>query len=234
MRSRFVCLGMTAGIMLLAPAAAQSGMPSVSITDWAALRFGTLSFFLVVLLVAAAVVRWLWNILAADFPKLPRLTYKRSLAGVVLVGLALAVVLTMIAGSRELLTPGAWEKDGRLYKIASPKEPPTEDPAKQPLSADRKKQLARLNAALTEYAAQHEGKFPDKEAAKEIDPTFWEVPGTSGMRYSYASGLTATDADEILAYEPEFSDGERFVLTAGGNISSMKTENLRRKLRGEE
>ncbi|MCC6125151.1 MAG: hypothetical protein IT426_09335 [Pirellulales bacterium] len=242
MRSRFASLGMTAGFLLMMPAAAQAGMPSISITDWAALRFETLSFFILVLLVAAAVVRWLWHILAADFPKLPRLTYRKSLAGVVLIGLALAVVLTMIAGSRELLTPGAWVKDGRLYKIAATKKT-SSDEARQPQtaaekepysgslpSADRKKQLDRLYAALSEYAAKHEGRFPNRDAVKEIEESLWEMPGTNGMRYLYVSGLNANDSDKILAYEPEFSGGERGALMANGKIRFLNSEEIRRKL----
>jgi hypothetical protein len=246
MRSRFVCLQMAAGIVLFLPAAVQAGMPSVSISDWAALRIETLSFFLIMLLLSAAVVRWLWNILAVDFPKFPRLTYGKSLAGVILIGLILSVVLTMIAGSRELLTPGAWEKQGRLYKVVPPKEiseessgnpveTPESDTARGTLpSENRKASLGKLFTVLSEYAAKHEGIYPNKEAAKEIDHALWEVPGTSGMRYLYVDGLTAKDSGEILAYEPELSDGERSVLMADGKIRSMKSEDIRRKLQREE
>jgi hypothetical protein len=236
MRSHFVCLGMALGFLLILPAGAQAGMPSVSLSDWAALRFETISFFLLMLFVAAAVVRWLWNVLAADFPKLPRLTYKKSLAGVILVGLALAVVLTMIAGSRELLTPGAWEKQGRLYKVAAPKETPAEKGLLPETSPDteRKSHLQKLFAALHEHASNHEGKFPGKESVKEIDEALWEVPGAGGMRYLYAENLTTKDLAKILAYEPEFSNGERFVLMTDGKIRAMKTEEIRRELQGEK
>ena len=101
-------------------AEAQAGMPTPVLTDWAEIRFETISFFVVVILVSAAVIRWLWNSLAKDFTALPRLKYRRALAMVVLLGLFLALVLTMIAGARELLTPGAWQKQGLLYKVAAP------------------------------------------------------------------------------------------------------------------
>ena len=66
------------GGWLVWPSPVLAGMPSVQLSDWAVLRVQTISFFLVILLLAAAVVRWLWNLLAAGFPRLPRLTYRRA------------------------------------------------------------------------------------------------------------------------------------------------------------
>lgn len=37
---------------------------------------------------------------------------------VVLWGLLFIVVLAMISGARELMTPGAWEKQGATYRLA--------------------------------------------------------------------------------------------------------------------
>jgi uncharacterized membrane protein len=109
--------------LLLWPTAAWAGMPSPALNDWAAMRLSAISFFGVALLVLTAMIRWLWNVLARDFPKLPRLSYGKALAAVVLWALVLIVVLTMIAGSRELLTPGAWQKQGLLYKVSTEKQP---------------------------------------------------------------------------------------------------------------
>lgn len=94
-----------------------AGMPSFSLTDAAKLRLGTISFFLLIFFLSAWVVKILWNALAKDFPRLPKMTYRRSLAAVVLWGLIFVIVLTMISGVRELLTPGAWEKQGVTYKL---------------------------------------------------------------------------------------------------------------------
>jgi len=55
---------------------------------------------------------------------LPRLSFGRALAGVILWGLLFFIVLTMISGARELMTPGAWKKDGATYKLA-------DDPAEE-------------------------------------------------------------------------------------------------------
>jgi hypothetical protein len=102
------------------PQVALAGMPSVTFSDMARLRLQTISFFLMGLLLSAAVVMAVWNSLARDFPRLPRLSYFKACGLVILWGLLFVVVLTMISGARELLTPGAWEKQGYTYKLNEP------------------------------------------------------------------------------------------------------------------
>ena len=94
-----------------------AGMPSVQFTDIAAFRLQAASFFAIGILFSAVVVRWGWNALAVDFPRLPRLTYGKACGVVFLWGLLFIIVLTMISGARELMTPGAWEKQGSTYKV---------------------------------------------------------------------------------------------------------------------
>ncbi len=110
--------------LALRPAVALAGMPSTfdlfDLSDWAAARFETISFFVALFLLLAVVLRLLWNFLARDFTTLPVLTFRRALAAVLLLSLLLAVVLTMIAGARELLTPGAWQKQGHSYRLSEP------------------------------------------------------------------------------------------------------------------
>ena len=67
MRCRVAAFLAVVGGWLVRPTPALAGMPSVDLSDWAALRVEAISFFLLVLLGSAAVVRWLWNSLAADF-----------------------------------------------------------------------------------------------------------------------------------------------------------------------
>lgn len=104
-------------LILLMAAPAHAGMPMVTLTDVAKARLSSISFFLVLLLVCALLVKSLWNFLARDFSKLPRMTYPKALAAVTLWGLVFVIVLTMISGARELLTPGAWEKQGATYRL---------------------------------------------------------------------------------------------------------------------
>jgi hypothetical protein len=103
--------------LAFACSAAHAGMPVVTLSDTAELRLSGISFFLLTILLVAWGVRALWNLLRRDFPRLPLLDYKRSVALVVLLGLCFNIVLLMIAGTRELMTPGAWEKSGTTYQL---------------------------------------------------------------------------------------------------------------------
>src|SRR5437763_9410740 len=102
---------------VLWPRAALAGMPSISFSDVARLRLQTISFFLMGLLLSAAVIMAIWNGLRRDFAWLPRLSYAKACGLVVLWGLLFVIVLTMISGARELMTPGAWEKNGLTHKL---------------------------------------------------------------------------------------------------------------------
>src|SRR5262249_4331707 len=82
-------------------------------------RLQGISFFLAGLLVFATAVLGVWDYLQRDLPKLPRLSFGKALAGVVLWGLLFVIVLAMISGARELLTPGAWSKQGWTYKLST-------------------------------------------------------------------------------------------------------------------
>jgi len=98
------------------------------LTEAGRMRYETISFFLLVLLLSALVVGWLWNGLAKDFPKMPRLSFGRALGVVVAWGLLFLVVLTMIAATREAMTPGVWQKQGLLYSLpADPSAAPLRD-----------------------------------------------------------------------------------------------------------
>lgn len=110
-----------------------AGMPSPLPDDFRALpifsgsirqRLESISFFLFAFLCMTVFVQFLWNSLANDFPKLlPRMRFSRALAFVLLLGTLFVIVLTMISGARELLTPGAWKKTGWTYSLP-PEEPP--------------------------------------------------------------------------------------------------------------
>ena len=111
---------MTAFALCAAPLPAFAGMPSLTLTDLAQMRLQSISFFLVAFLVCAWVIKLLWNGLRGDFSRLPRLTYPKALVVAVLWGLLFVLVLTMISGARELMTPGAWERDGATYRLKNP------------------------------------------------------------------------------------------------------------------
>ena len=78
-------------------------------------RLQSISFFVAGICVASVVVKLLWNAIAKDSGWLPRLSWTKAV--VLLWGSLFVLVLTMISGARELLTPGAWKKDGITYVL---------------------------------------------------------------------------------------------------------------------
>jgi hypothetical protein len=239
------CAAISAAMLLSASATtAWAGMPEfvpdestrrLVLSDAGQLRYGAISFFLMVLLLSPLVVRWLWNSLARDFPKLPRMTYFKSLGVVVAWGLLFLVVLTMIATTREIMTPGVWEKQGLLYKIPENlTSQPTSDPK---YFLERKQNIQQLKTALWHYAAQHQGTFPPSNQIVTIAPGFIEVPGTRKLLYDYVEGQTVQvdNAPHILIYEyesyvKESKLDELFVLRTNGEISILPWDNIRKEL----
>ena len=199
-------------------------VPMWVLTEAGQARLSSISFFLMGLLLSALVVRWMWNWLQADFPKLPRLTYGKSLAMVTLWGLCFILVLTMISGARELLTPGAWKVNGATYALAdvgSAKSAATPNADDERLP-ERTKKLDALRFALWQFAATHEGRFPtDAEAAKMPD-SIWEVADPSAMRFVYVPGLTVQSRELLLVAEPELFGPERLVLWTNGQITTQR------------
>ena len=222
-------------VVLAGPAFAWAGMPRVTtvLNEVAAQRVEVISFFLVVLLLAAAGVRWLWNGLTADFPRLPRLGYGRALGVVVVWGAAFVLVLAMISGARELMTPGAWKPDGVTYKLAdgtmsTAPEPPPAGPSED----QRRRKLDDLRVVLWTHAAAHEGSFPADMMVPTIPESLWQTPHPSGMRYLYVPGGTTdpTGPRRVVAYEPELFGEFRFALFADGEVRRLTTPELRAAL----
>ena len=84
------------------------------------MRLDAILFFLAVLVGCALGVKLIWNSFARDFEKLPSLSFGKAFGLVTLWGMLWVVVLTMIFGAKELMTPGAWQKDGFTYSLAEP------------------------------------------------------------------------------------------------------------------
>jgi hypothetical protein len=223
---RLLRLGLLSAGLLGLPGAARAGMPTVSLTDVARMRFEAISFFLVVFLLCALGVYLLWNYLRKDFASLPRLSYGKALGLVSLWGLLFVLVLTMISGARELMTPGAWKKEGRTYRLADQEAEP-EPP--DPKVAARREKLEALRFALWEYARTHSGQFPSSPDVPEIPAGRWRLPDASGMRYVYAGGFV-NGKDAPLAFEPEVFGDKRFVLFTSGEVRLLTSAELNRAL----
>ena len=217
------------------PRAAQAGMPAVLPTDIqhaismsgsAIERFQAISFFLLVVVLCSLVFRGIWNSLRQQFPRLPQMSVLRAMGLICLWGVAMIVVLTMISGARELMTPGAWEKNGFTYRVASD--------AKGGDSAqlgERMTRLSELRTELLRYAALHEGAYPDDLAG--LSGVAIDLPHFAGLRYRYVPALTARDGDKVLAYEPDIERERRLALLAGGEIRICTTAELTQLLAAE-
>lgn len=200
---------------------ASAGMTVITLTDIARARIDALSFFLFTYLVISWVVKLIWNQLAKSFTSLPRLKYLQALGVVFMTGLMFYVVLTMISGARELLTPGAWEKQGTGYRLRE------DGPA--PLGKEERRQaLRKVQEAIWEYAKAHGGNAPDSPLVPGIDPALWNFAG--GGLYCLMPGVRPAVGRDILVYEPSTAGGRRFVLLADGSIEDRSEGALKGQL----
>lgn len=200
-------------------------MPGIALSEMARLRLQTISFFLLVLLLCAWGVQGTWNGLRRDFPRLPRLSFGRALGLVALWGTLFLLILTMISGARELMTPGAWKKQGLTYRLES-----EETPKRAPeaiLETARHNKLEALRRALWKFADSHEGRFPASDEQTALAAETWETPDPSGMRYLYVPGRKTDSGFALLAYEPGLFGRMRLVLLANGTIRSMSLSEVR-------
>ncbi len=223
----------------LVPNVSLAGMPSYSLTDVARMRIETISFFLLVVLLSAWAIQGLWNGLRKDVTKMPRLSYRGALFGTVLWGLLCLCVLTMISGARELLTPGAWEKNGSTYQLAGSVDESADLNVEPAVNlAERELQLMRLQKELWSYAAQHAGAFPESIETSDIDESLWIQPGQPPVQYLYHAGHTTDDgATPIVREYSIYNDDVQFVLNADGTIvkrNLMETADASHQVDGED
>ncbi|WP_422924826.1 hypothetical protein [Singulisphaera sp. PoT] len=231
MRRRFAVVMYALAAWSLVEGPAEAGMPSpfATLEDLARLRLQSISFFLATFLVCAWLFQRIWNGLTGDFPRLPRLSFRRAIGVMTLWGLLFLIVLTMISGARELLTPGAWRKDGLTYKLdeAKTKPAPNPDPAKLSL---RRQKLESLGLLLSHYAESHGGQFPPDAQVAEIPEKAWVVPDPSEMKYRYIQGQRQGGDERPLAIEPAIFDKHPLVLFTSLAVRPMTFEQIKNLL----
>ncbi len=196
------------------------GMPVVTLSDVARLRLDSISFFLVLVVLATLVVRWCWNTMATDFPSLPRLTIRKSFALVTLWGLVFLLALTMISGARELMTPGAWEKDGLTYQLREaegPRDSVTLARHERDIEA-RRLRLENLYELLEFYAQEHKQMFPSQLGDAVASESLRHPPQWPDAEYEYFAGRGLDSRGERLLAEPNVYVDRRLVLLVGGAI----------------
>lgn len=91
----------------------------LTLTEMTSSRLEAISFFAAVAILCGLAIRFGWNSLRKDFPRLPHLSFAKAMGLLTLWGLLFLLVLTMISGARELMTPGAWEPRGATYELRS-------------------------------------------------------------------------------------------------------------------
>jgi hypothetical protein len=196
------------------------------LSPWVDVRLQAISLFVMAILCSAAVVRWLWNLMCVDWPALRPLTFRRAIVAVVLWGLVFIVVLTMISGARELMTPGAWIKRGWTYQPVE--SPAIADGHHRPM---REEALKALRVELLKYAALHEGRFPETTEDLPVD---WRIPAHPGLEFLYRGGQRVAEAGRILVFEPELGDDDRLILLTNGMIGMLATAELEATLHPQE
>lgn len=214
---------------------ASAGMPTISLTDIGRLRFSSISFFLLLLLVCTVFVQRLWNRLGNDFSQLPRLSFRGALAGVTLWGLMFIIVLTMISGARELMTPGAWVRTGFTSQLASQQPAAIGDQVAQEvrrqlsLQSERQVQLHRLWLELKRWCVEHDGLYPTAEQYATLPAQLRLVPGDLPAEYVYrppvmTDEIPAESSDTPLVIEPAiFSDSIQLALYQSGVVAPVES-----------
>lgn len=210
-------------ILLTLPA--HAGMTVITLTDAARARLDVLSFFLFAYLVLGLAVKGLWNSLSRSHPRLPRLSYRNALALLLLSGLFLYVILTMISGARELLTPGAWEKQGIGYRLR-------QNEGKMESKELRRSRFETLRDQIWEYAEDHQGEAPLSPFSGEVPRALWRLHDGHYLGYSRPQKI-GTGRD-IVAYEPTSAGPRRYVLLNDGSIEDWSEGRLDSALSQQE
>jgi hypothetical protein len=177
------------------------------------MRFETISFFVVGLLLSALVIKLLWNRLARDFLSPTQLPVRRRLRRPL--GPAVHPGADDDLRRRELMTPGAWQKQGFTYRLAeSAKTEP-----KRASTAFVGRSSPGCGSVLWFYAEAHGGRFPTDIADSDCRRR-------CGRRPTPPACATSTSADNRgsrfnpLAYEPELYGPRRLVLLTAATFAS--------------
>lgn len=196
-------------VMLALMPRVHAGMTVYDLNDVVRLRLEDISFFVMFLGVSGLLIQFLWNVLARGVPSLPRLPYKQALALMVILSLGMLLVLSMISGARELLTPEAWRRQGSGYRLNAPEN-----------EGARLRNIVALKSALLEYAARNNGRFPAHDWGGEIPQKIWEAEN-GGTHFIYLGGFDTNAGAALIAAEPISFGESRYTLTANGEIRKV-------------
>lgn len=203
-----------------------AGMPSVRLGYMTSLRIEAISFFLFIFFVSTWIFKYLWNSVFVEMANLPKVTYMRALGIMILWGMLFNLVLTMISGARELMTPGAWEAKGITYKLK-------DSDSNKPSAEERLTHIQQLSKTLIDYASKHDNMFPLNNFDSDIPQELWKLP-QSEVRYKYISGVYFDKSKKlILLYEPEFVGTTRYVMYCSGEVALLSTRAIKQSFQAE-
>ncbi len=202
-----------------------AGMTSFSLTEVASARLDAISLFLVAFAVSAWILLKAWNRLARDFLWMPRLRYSGALAALVVSGLFVFAAMSLIAGARELMTPGAWVRTGSTHRIAYPERDP-----KPWLESGRRLALEQLRDQLWAYAATHDGNLPSTRSDGSISDSAWTGVHPAGESLAYVPGRNPGSGSSIVVYEPDNYGAVRFALQEDGAVVKLSPADLKARL----
>lgn len=212
--------------VLLCSQAVQAGMPMPVLTRSGTDRLIGMSTALFILMVIVAIpIRLCWNALFVPIktdenePTAKPLSYPQALGVTFLGGCLFLLVLVMIAGSRELLSPGAWIPDGAMSKTLYSVEreriaQSTGTDGQRGIDLLRRDAVVRLRDALMLYIKEHDGRLPDSIEQSGFGD-LWLIPFAAGIQYEYFP----TETELPLVREPKtlpdnrFSIGRKFEIT---------------------
>ncbi|MFT4547621.1 MAG: hypothetical protein ACI8XO_002885 [Verrucomicrobiales bacterium] len=214
-------LTLSAGLFLTLQEDVSAGMTVYGLNDFYRMRLEELSFFLVLMLICTIAFRYLWNTVAKDLAWLPQLGWKQATSLSVLLGVLMLLILTMISGIREVLTPEAWRKQGTAYRLDSAEQEPV-----------RKRSVEQLRAGLFAFAEANGGHFPKHDFSEEIADKLWDAPDRDHSRYIYFPGKQRTPADgvgsSLLAIEPTPFGSVRFGILTSGELRRFTATEIRK------
>lgn len=198
-------------------------MTVYDLNDVYRIRIQDVSFFVFLLVISSWILKLLWNHVAKDFRMLPQIKFTQAFCLSTLLGLAMLLILTMISGIREVLTPGAWRRQGSAYRL--------NDPA---MESTRLNSMEQLRAALFDCTRSHDGRFPPHDFVAEIPEKIWQSPDAMGTHYVYLGGSATNNTGDLLAFEPEKFGEQRFILLGNGEIKQMRLSEIEERYFGRQ